>query len=296
MKISEIELNKRMGWNINQKIDHALGSIENFLNINQVPVISFSGGIDSTVLLKLVRMAKDDVKGVFANTTNEHSEILRFVRTVDNIETILPKETFIHTVEKYGFPLISKKIAIMVSTLKHPNANNEGVRKLYLTGATRDGRTNKQWKLPSKWHFLLDVQFDITNKCCAILKKKPLSKFDKQGIFIGTMADDSRLRRQSYLQTGCIDVANNKCKPLSIFTKQDIWKFVKMYKLSYCDVYDKGETNTGCAYCGFGCHLEKESRFKRLKQREPRRYEQIMGLKNNGINYQYALEIALKPH
>ncbi|HPN19502.1 MAG TPA: phosphoadenosine phosphosulfate reductase family protein [Chitinophagales bacterium] len=293
-KITELELNQRIKWNLYQKIDHALGIIEHFIQINPDAVVSFSGGIDSTVLLKLVRMVKPDVKGVFGNTTNEHSEILRFVRTIENIETLLPNETFIHTVEKHGFPLISKKIAKMVTALKHPNENNEAVRNLYLTGITREGRINKQWKLPLKWHFLIDVPFDITNKCCDILKKNTLSKFDKQGVFVGTMTSDSKLRRQSYLQTGCIDEANNKCKPISIFTKQDIWDFVKMYNLLYCDVYDKGETNTGCAYCGFGCHLEKESRFERLKLREPKRYEQMMNLRNNGITYNEAIQTALK--
>jgi len=239
-------------------------------------------------------MIKQDTKGVFGNTTNEHSEILKFVKTVENIETLLPKETFIHTVEKYGFPLISKKIAQMIWTLKHPNENNEFTRNLFLTGVTREGRINKQWKLPLKWYFLMDVPFDMTDKCCDILKKNMFYKFNKQGVFIGTMATDSRLRRASYLQTGCIDEASNKCKPLSFFTKQDIWNFIKMYNLPYCDVYDKGENYTGCAYCGFGCHLEKESRFERLKIREPKRYEQMMGLKNNGVTYYEAIQTVLK--
>jgi 3'-phosphoadenosine 5'-phosphosulfate sulfotransferase (PAPS reductase)/FAD synthetase len=291
-KITCDELNNRISWNLYQKIDHALGTIEAFYRTNPNAVVSFSGGIDSTVLLKLVRMFKENATGVFGNTTNEHSEILKFVRTFENIETVLPKETFIHTVEKHGFPLISKKIAKMVTALKYPTDQNEASRNLYLTGLTREGRINKQWKLPDKWYYLIDVQFDITNKCCDILKKSALAKYDKQGIFIGTMAEDSKMRRQSYLQTGCIDENHNKCKPISFFTKQDIWDFVKMFNLPYCDVYDKGETNTGCAYCGFGCVFDT-TRFARLKEREPKRFEQMMNLKNKGITYQEAIKIAM---
>lgn len=80
--------------------------------------------------------------------------------------------------------------------------------------------------------------------------------------------------------------------PLSIWTKQDVWDYVNMFKVPYCDVYDKGEKQTGCAYCGFGCQFDK-TRFDRLKEREPKRYEQMMSLKNKGITYEQAIKFTL---
>lgn len=39
-------------------------------------------------------------------------------------------------------------------------------------------------------------------------------------------------------------------------------------------LYTTGCNRTGCIFCAFGCHLEKEpSRFQRLKQTHPRQYE-----------------------
>lgn len=38
-----------------------------------------------------------------------------------------------------------------------------------------------------------------------------------------------------------------------------------------------GCDRTGCIFCAFGCHLEKESRFQRLKQTHPRQYEFCIG-------------------
>jgi hypothetical protein len=35
-------------------------------------------------------------------------------------------------------------------------------------------------------------------------------------------------------------------------------------------------------------------RFERLKQREPKRYEQMMELKNNGVTYKEAINCVLK--
>jgi Fe-S-cluster-containing dehydrogenase component len=63
-------------------------------------------------------------------------------------------------------------------------------------------------------------------------------------------------------------------------------------KIKYCDVYNKGEQNTGCAYCGFGCQYDI-SRFARLKEREPKRHAIMMNLKNHGVTYAEAIKDAL---
>ena len=49
----------------------------------------------------------------------------------------------------------------------------------------------------------------------------------------------------------------------------------------YCDengkYYTTGCNRTGCIFCGFGCHLEKEpNRFQQLKETHPKLYEYCM--------------------
>ncbi len=244
-------------------------------------------------MLHLVKVIDKNKTPVFSNTTNEFSEILKFVKTIDNIKIVKSNTTFIETVEKYGFPLISKKVAKMITTLRDPGPHNEASRKLYLTGIKRDGTESKHFKLPKKYRYLIDAPFNITNKCCDLLKIKPLHPFRKNGVLIGTMATDSHNRRWAYLQTGCINVIRNTCSPLSIWTKENIWEYVKKNNIKYCDIYDKGESYTGCAYCGFGIMFDP-LRFERLKKREPRRYKQMMNIKNNGITYKEALQTILR--
>ena len=289
MKITGKELNERIGWTLPQKIDHSLYIIDAFLGRYPNCRISFSGGIDSTVMLHLIRIIDKNKKAIFINTTNEHSEILKFVQTVDNVETIRPKMTFTKVVEKYGFPLISKLTARMLTDLRNPHPNNEDTRHLFLTGIKRDGTKSNSFQLAKKYRYLINAPFDITFKCCNYLKMEPIKLFKKDGTFVGTMAIDSRQRRSSYLQTGCINLKQHKCIPLSIWTKEDIWNYIRQNNLSYCDVYDKGESHTGCAYCAFGIMFDP-LRFQRLKNREPKRYEQMMKIENNGITYKEALE------
>ena len=51
-----------------------------------------------------------------------------------------------------------------------------------------------------------------------------------------------------------------------------------------------GCSRTGCVLCGFGCHLEKESRFLRLKETHPKFHNLLYILKNNGVTYAEAID------
>lgn len=51
------ELKERQRWSLDQKIDHSLGTIDQFYQrLNGQVYISFSGGKDSTVLYWLARL------------------------------------------------------------------------------------------------------------------------------------------------------------------------------------------------------------------------------------------------
>lgn len=244
--------------------------------------VSFSGGKDSTVLLDIVRKMYPDVPAVFINTGLEYPEIVSFVKSKENVIILKPEIIFKKVLEQYGFPIISKIVSKQIRVIKNPTGKNDATIKLYKTGIKRDGSISKYFKLPKKWEYLLKEDIKISEQCCDIMKKKPFHNFVKKtglnGIN-GTMASDSRNRMQAYLQTGCnsFNKKESFSKPLSIWTTENIWEYIRKENLEYSKIYDMGVTNTGCIFCMFGVHMEKEpNRFQTMKQTHPKLHKYCM--------------------
>ena len=158
----------------------------------------------------------------------------------------------------------------------------------------------------SKYAFLLDAPFRISNKCCDVMKKSSAKTYEKREHrvpFIGTMACESRLRESKWMKYGCnaFDQKGHPTSaPLSFWTEQDILRYIERYKLDIADIYGDirymdedgmlydnelfddsmlltttGEKRTGCVFCMFGITQDTD-RFLRLKEQEPKKYDYIM--------------------
>ena len=298
-----LELKKALPLNL--KIKHAKNRIKEFYKSQNGKVyISYSGGKDSTVLLHLIRTLYKDVEAVFCNTTNEYVEILEHIKKTTNLVTLQPKQTFNELVKTLGFPLVSKKVTRAVYDLKHPTPKNANSRRMYLEGIGSKGQNLSSFKLAKKWRYLIDEPYNITNKCCDILKKDPFKVYEKQTQkkpYIGTSALESKMRKDNYLKYGCnIYEGDAKSRPLSIFSEKDIWAYIKKYNLEYSSIYDdklingvsvSGEKRTGCAYCAFGAQFESKdnNRFTRLSLRKPKQFKKMMSLTNGDVSFKEAL-------
>jgi 3'-phosphoadenosine 5'-phosphosulfate sulfotransferase (PAPS reductase)/FAD synthetase len=284
------ELKYRQSWTLEQKIDHAVGVVSSFMErMNDNLYASVSGGKDSGVMLDIIRRFVDKtVPAVFCNTGNEYPEVVRFVRQTDNLTVIRPEMHIRQIIEKYGFPLISKEQSQYIRQAKH--TNSEKLRNIRLHGSI-----NGIGKIAERWKFLIDAPFDVSEKCCTLLKKKPFEKFQKQtGLYpvIGTMAGESRLRFQKWLKYGCNSFETNMIAsyPLSIWTENDVWTYIRKFNLPYSPIYDMGIKRTGCMVCSFGCHIKGDRRFYFLKENRPKIYEYFMKMENNGVSYREALQ------
>lgn len=291
MKIQE--LRERQKWTLNQKIDHTLGVIDQFVSRQNGNVYSaFSGGKDSTVLMHLCEIIKPDIKCVFVNTGCEYPDIVYFVREMmnngHNITILQPKLKPKQVWQKYGFPLVSKEIAEDAHAIR---VNPESVKSKNALGITNP---TSRFVMTQKWRYLINEPYETSNQCCKILKKDPSHNFAKiHGLspIVGTMASESKLREKTYLRRdGCnVFGVNSSSLPLSIWNDDDIWQFIKQRNIKIADIYDKGVKRTGCVACGFGCQFSDDTRLRVLFDLYPKFYNIIMNYTNNGVTYREAV-------
>jgi len=279
-------LNQRQSLPLSAKISFSLSRIREWYEKNDGNVyVSISGGVDSCVLLHLVRSIYPNVPAIFVNTGLEFPENKDIVKQLDNTIVVKPDIPFHKVIEKEGYPILSKKISRMLHDIQNPTEKNVRSRTLYLTGIKSDGTKSHNFKLPQKWKYLADpnIPFKFSDRCCSIMKKKPLHKIAKELKllpYVGTMASDSESRKMSYLQTGCNSITTGKSLPLSIWKKLDIWDYIHLHEIEYSKVYDMGEHNTGCMFCMFGVHLDCRqhplNRFQRMQTTHPKYYRFCM--------------------
>ena len=283
--MTENELKMLQNYPLWMKVEKTKARIrEWYENYNGEVYVSFSGGKDSTVLLDIVRKMYPDVEAVFSDTGLEFPEIRAFVKSKENVTIIKPDKTFKQVITEKGYPIISKSVSNCVRLArKNIEDGKETLRVRQIRGLERGSKFNK-----GKWEFLLDAPFKISDECCNELKKKPFKKWEKENKkypMMATMASEGGVRKEGYLKTGCNSFKNGKSQPMGFWTEQDVLEYIVINNLEIASVYgdivknDKGlwettgEKRTGCVFCGFGCHLEKEpNRFQRLKQTHPNLY------------------------
>lgn len=246
--------------------------------------VSFSGGKDSTVLASVVRELYPTIPLVFSDTGLEFPELKSFVNKFDNVTTVRPTISFREVLIKYGYPIISKKVSRALKDLKNPSEKNKNIRNLYLTGITSKGNKCPSRKLSNKYLTLVDEPFKVSNRCCDVMKKAPLHKYEKETgrrPIIGTMAWESNDREKAYLDNGCINWNKESCTPLGFWTENDVLEYITKNNIEIASVYGDikvnevdgsysttGENRTGCIFCMFGCTHEKgnDRRFIRLSK------------------------------
>lgn len=290
--------------------------------------VSFSGGKDSTVLLDIVRQDYPNVPAMFVDAPTQLPELRDFAKTWDNVTIVSPHISFMEVCEIYGFPLISKNVSQVIYEAKNQaELNGIDVRETSLYYRSFNPESPYLKKYPhysnEKYDFMFDADFNVSHKCCYVMKKMPAKRYEKETgrkAILGQMTIESRLRRTKWLQNGCnaFDVKRPISNPMSFWVEDNVLEYIATRNLPICSLYGEvvedyekeGQTEgqlsfcdckkiykttgcdrTGCAMCGFSVHLDKApSRFERLKETHPGMYRLLDKIKNNGVTYREAIE------
>lgn len=275
--------------------------------------VSFSGGKDSTVLLDIARQIYPDIEAVFADTGLEFPEVRKFAKNQENVTVIRPKTNFKEVIIKYGYPVISKEVAQMVSEARVGLKRNDGSYKyriMKMRGEMLNSDGEKSIYNYEKYEFLLYAPFEVSEKCCTQMKKIPFKEYEKRTKkrpIIGTMAAESRLRKQGWLKYGCnaFEKKRTSCNPMSFWIENDILTYLHEFKKEYAASYGKivpkqkdqldgqmtlyevlndfrecefcttGCKRTGCIFCLFGITQDR-TRIINLQDQEPKLADYVL--------------------
>lgn len=263
---------------------------------DDIPAVFVNTGLEYPEIQRFVRDIKEGKFSCF-NT---------------DVEIIRPEMRFDEVIKTYGYPVISKEIA---ERAYYAQKGSQWAINAF-KGLDKNGKPVSFKQMFIKYQTLLDAPFPISHYCCNVMKKHPVKHYEKQTdrkAIVGTMACESTRRRQAWEQTGCNAYESNRpmSKPMSFWTEQDVLHYIKEFNVPYCPVYGdiqikrksstdeiEGQMNlidylgdyepgdilettgcyrTGCMFCMFGCHLEKEpNRFQRMKKTHPKQYAYCM--------------------
>lgn len=288
-KYTKEDLKIMQGWDLERKIRVTQTRImEWYIRFNGQVYVSFSGGKDSTVLLDLARRIYPDIEAVFVDTGLEYPEIRQYVKSYNNVTIIRPKMRFDEVIRKYGYPLISKEVSKKIQEYR---SKPDGYTHLVFNpNSEKIKRYGTRYDL-SKWIPLRDSNIPVSDKCCNVMKKSTAKEFEKTSgkkCIVATLAEESNLRKTDWIRNGCNAFEGKRpmSKPMSFWTEQDVLEYIYRFDIKIAPPYGeivltndgKYKTTlcdrTGCIFCAFGCHTEKETtRFQRLKETHPRQYE-----------------------
>jgi 3'-phosphoadenosine 5'-phosphosulfate sulfotransferase (PAPS reductase)/FAD synthetase len=75
------------------------------------------------------------------------------------------------------------------------------------------------------------------------------------------------------------------CRPLSLWTEKDVWKYIELKKIKISPIYKVGYKRSGCMVCMFGMSLEKglnnrlptyRNRFELLYDTNPKAFSTFL--------------------
>lgn len=280
--------------------------------------LSWSGGKDSTVLKHIIQSMDfygDNIPFVFVDTGLEYPGVRQLVYKAkekgENVVILRPEKSFKQVIEEYGYPVISKAVANFIAYRRKGSKwaiNNA-------KGLDKEGLPIPDWQWQTKtfkrYAYLIDAPFKVSDRCCGIMKKAPFHKFTKEtGRYpiLATLAEESYRRERSWVKHGCnaFDLKEPRSRPLSFWTENDILQYIVENNVEiakdYGEIYynsakkryeTTGLSRTGCMFCMFGVHLEKQpNRFQQMKSQYPQLWDYCI----NKLNLKQVLDYINVPY
>ncbi|NCB45219.1 MAG: phosphoadenosine phosphosulfate reductase [Clostridia bacterium] len=230
------------------KIDVALNRLKTF-EPPEGYYLAFSGGKDSIVIKELCNMAGVKYDSHYNITTVDPPELVQYIRKYH------PEVERKHATYKDG-----KRVTMfnLISRNKFPPTRLMRYCCRYLKEGGGDGRfvvTGVRWAESAKRK---------NNRAGLEVPKKGKIR----ELLDPDNPDNSEMARF------CPTKGKNILNPIIDWEDDDVWEFIKLRKLPYCELYDQGYTRLGCIGCPMSTHQKEElERYPNIKKAYLRAFE-----------------------
>jgi len=283
-----------------EKLAVTISTLEEIISKHSNPVVCWSGGKDSTVALHLILSTHPNIPIIFTKTDVDFLETYNYIDMLAakwrlNLHIKEPDQTFWDIGAKYGWPIFGKSVASNVER------------------ARRTGNIRPQLSQIEKE--LIESNIRISTKCSEKLHEKASKNLESSLKcdlkILGIRAEESRARVRLWVDHGDYYYIKRyykrnhgiwKFSPISIWTKNDIYKYFLLHDLPTCELYDLGYPRNGCWSCAMAI---RNGQLTRLKTHHPHLfkiliYDSPMGIdllkakafcESNKLNKKYQIQL-----
>ena len=241
--MNALNLQDLQGLPLEQKVLRAQAVLAQALN-NHRPVVAWSGGKDSTVLLHLALKMEPGILVIFNDVGVDFPENRRYVHQLAqawkvnlHIAKPVPGVSFWTVAKKYGYPMLGKR-----NTPGHQHLPETYARGLEAKGKHRQAQAVLEGHLGST--------------CCEFLKERPYRAMMKalgaDCNITGILAGESQLRTLTWLDKGEFYQDKRgmwKATPLATWTDADVEAYLAQHQVPPNPLYQMGYHRNGCWPC-----------------------------------------------
>lgn len=222
--------------------------------------LAFSGGKDSIVCKELLNMAGVKYDAHYNNTTVDPKELIYYIREHHKdvkIENAVDKEGKRITM----WNLIPRKLMPPTRMVR------------YCCDYFKEGGGNGRFVVTgTRW--AESARRKNTRQIVEFDRYGSQSKQAQENRQIFLMSDNEEKRRM--LET-CQIKGKHILNPIVDWTDKEVWEFIKLRNLPYCELYDKGWERIGCIGCPLSSNQEKElNQYPKIKESYIRAFDRMI--------------------
>lgn len=238
--------------------------------------LAFSGGKDSCVVKALCDMAGVKYDAHYHVTSVDPPELVRFIRKNH------PDVMFDVPHYKDGRPVTMWNL---IPRKKMPPARLARYCCAVLKEAGGKGRvtlTGVRWAESvnrAKKQGLIRVDSSKSNIAVASEMGIEPSKYGD------IVFNDDNAKTRTFLER-CVRTGKMIINPIVAWSDDDVWEFIQVYNVAYCDLYDKGYKRLGCIGCPMNTNVEQElEAYPKYKAAYLRAFQRMLDVYDHDVQW-----------